>query len=162
MRRSRPPHQHHPIGARSRRGIVGDQEQRGSARRPPGEQQIRHRFPSHRIEASRWLVGQHGGGILGQRARLRDPLLIAARKRRRPIPAPPGQTDLVERGTRPRAGLRGGHASKLERDRHVLFRHQRGHKMKGLKDQAEPAAAHARAPLLAEAAEILPHDQHAS
>ena len=60
--------------------------------------------PVGRVEIPGWLVGQHDRRIVGQRARQRDALLLAAGQLRRIVMRAVGQAHLFEQ--RPRAGAR--------------------------------------------------------
>ena len=58
--------------------------------------------PLRRVEIPGRLVGQHDRRIVGERARQRDALLLAAGQLRRIVMRPAGQPDFLEQ--RPRAG----------------------------------------------------------
>ena len=74
--------------------------------------------PLARVQVAGRLVGEHDRRVVGQRARERDPLLLAAGQLRRIVMGAAGQPDFLQQllGARPRVG----DAGDLHRHRDVL------------------------------------------
>ena len=109
---------------------------------PYVQQQIEHVAPVRAIEIAGRLVGEDQRRIVGQRARDRNALLLAARELRRIVMAAIVQPDFVEQ--RLRARRRIAPAGDLHRHLDVFDRGQRRHEMKELEDEADLLAAQPR------------------
>ena len=102
------------------------------------------------VEIAGRLVGQDQRRIVGQRARDRDALLLAARELRRVVMPAIVQPDFVEQ--RLRARRRIPPAGDLHRHQDVLERRQRRHQVEELEDEADLLAAQPRQRVLVEPA----------
>ena len=90
----------------------------GDQRRDPGVPYARQQFGEHGfggldVQVARWLVGQQDLGMIGQRARDRDALLLAAGELAWQMPQPPAKPKRAQQfgGTaiRVAAGAAGDH-----------------------------------------------------
>ncbi len=111
----------------------------GVPRRVDVAQQV-HDVPAvGAVEVARRLVGEQDRRVVGQRARQRDALLLAAGELRRIVMRAAGQADLVEQRAGPRRGV--GRARDLHRHRDVLERRERRNEVEELEDEADLLAA---------------------
>ena len=88
------------------------------------------------------LVGQQDRGLVRQRARDRDALLLAAGELRRIVMAARAEADFRQQRVGPRARIR--RAGDLERHAHVLPRGERRQQVEELEDEADALAAEPR------------------
>ena len=132
---------HQPrVGQRGELGIVRHQHQRGAAGAPDVEQQVHDVAAGRRVEVAGRLVGQHDRRIVGERARDRDALLLAARELRRIVMRRDRSARLPSSSCRARAhGVAA--AGNLHRHQDVLERGQRRHEMEELEDEPDLLAA---------------------
>ena len=109
------------------------------------------------VEIPGRLVGEHQRRIVGQRARDRHALLLAARELRRIVMAAIVQPHLVEQ----RLGAGGGIGAARDLHRHldVLERGQRRHQVEELEDEADLLAAQARQRVFVERGDVDAVDQ---
>ncbi len=98
------------------------------------------------------LVGQHDRRIVRQRARQRDPLLLAAGQLRRVVMRPSGEPDLLEQLLRSMSRV--ANAGNFHGHRDVFVRGQRGNQMKELKDEPDLLAAETREAVFIQARDI--------
>ena len=128
------------VGHRGQLRIVRDEHDRRLAGAVDVEQQIDDRVPGRAVEVAGRLVGQQDRRVVGERARDRHALLLAARELRRIVmargrAARPRPAGVVARA----AGVR--HAGNLHRHEHVLERGQRRQQVEELEDEPDARAA---------------------
>ena len=127
-----------PMCAAGEREVVRDEHKRGARLAVQVLHQLDHARPSLLVQVAGWLVREKDARPVGEGARERDPLLLAARELGGVVVEPTGQPDPVQQPGRALAQLaRGAVAEELERHEHVLERGERGQQMKGLEDEAD-------------------------
>ena len=114
--------------------------------------------PVGAVEITRWLVGEHDGRIVRERAGQRDALLFAARELRRIVVRAAGQAHLVEQ--RPRPPSRIGRARNFHRYRDVFVRGQRRNQVEELKHESDFLSPQLRQRVFAQARDVDAVDQH--
>ena len=98
-------------------------------------QEAEHVVARRRVEVAGRLVREQHARARDERARDRDPLLLAARELRRPVPAAIGDPDRLEQLLEPLAlGLA---ARDRQRQEHVLLRRQHRQQVEELEDEAD-------------------------
>ena len=98
-----------------------------------------------RVEVSRGLVGQQNARRVGDRARDRNPLLLAAGKFRRPVREALLQSEIAEQVGGAARGFLAREAADHLRQDHVLDRGKFHQQMMELVNEADLRAADARA-----------------
>ena len=106
-----------------------------------GEEQIEDALGGARVKRAGRLVGQQQARFVGQRARHRDPLALAAGELARQVVGAVGQADLVEQRERAAATLGVVHAGADQRDFDVRPGGQRLQQQMALEDEAHDLAA---------------------
>ena len=130
-------------------GETGDvalvrRDDHGGARGGEAAEQLDHRPRGVGVEIARGFVGGDDRRIVGERARNRDALLLAAGERRRQLVRAVGQTDVREQLERALAALahRPG-SQEIHRQRHVLGDGQRRQQLEELEHDPHRRAAEA-------------------
>ena len=114
------------------------------------EQQVDDLLAGRAVQVAGRLVGEQDRRIVGQRARDRHALLLAARQLRRIVMAAIARARLRRAAPRP-ARRRRRHAGDLHRHEHVLERGQRRQQMEELEHEPDARAAQPRQRVLARA-----------
>ena len=92
------------------------------------------------VEVAGRLVGQHDGGLVGERPGNRDPLTLAPRQRRGQEPGPVGQPDPVQQLGGPPPGRPRRPPGQQRRQLDVLHRGQLVHQVEGLEHEPDSLA----------------------
>src|SRR6185437_16701618 len=79
-----------------------------------------HLLAELEVEGAERLVEEQHARVVDERARERDPLLLAARELPRLAPAEPGEPDLLEDGARAALEISAAHTAAAEAERDVL------------------------------------------
>ena len=146
------------IGHRRQLGVVRHEHERRAARRVDVAQQLHDVAAVGAVEVAGRLVGQHDRRIVGQRARERHALLLAARELRRVVMRAAGQPDFLEQ--RSARAPRVGDAGDLHRHGDVLVRGQRRDEVEELEDEPDLLAAQPRERVLVEPRDVDAVDEH--
>ena len=104
-------------------------------------QPAHHLAADARVEVRRGLVGEHEIGVVRERTRDRDALVLAAGQLLGEEVEPVAEPELPQQALGPLPRLLAPHTHDVEAHLDVLARRQRGHQVEVLEDEADPLGA---------------------
>src|SRR6185312_9701734 len=146
------------LGARGERQVVRDEYDRRLRLAVERLEQLDNVRSGLAVEVASRLVGKENARRVGEGARDRDALLLAAGKLGGKVIEPVAQADTAKQLARALAGA--GFSAQLERHLHVLERRERGDELKALEDEPDFLPAEARPLILVHRRQVRVVEQH--